>query len=236
VAQGKGNEAGAQETGLEDSEASTNAEDDNEERLCVKTHYETLGVSTTASPAEIKRSYRRKAEKAHPDKGGDHSQMAELNRAYKTLIDPNRRLLYDRTGQDQEQPLESRSTTLVMRAFTEGLSNDVPDVLAHARQWLDNAVKQIQSQIAQTKQQRDGLKARRDKITKKKGLNAFHAIIDQQLPMMDQHIAKLGDELRVHKAAISELQQYKSSEKVEQVMTVYLTGFTGASTGTTSGW
>lgn len=65
-----------------------------------RSHYEVLGVEKDADPAKVKRAYRRRAEKAHPDKGGSDEEMAEVNQAYEVLSDPDRRLLYDRTGKD----------------------------------------------------------------------------------------------------------------------------------------
>lgn len=59
------------------------------------THYGTLGVDRTATPAEIKTAYRAKASEHHPDRGGDHETMAALTVAYDTLGDEDRREAYD---------------------------------------------------------------------------------------------------------------------------------------------
>jgi len=59
------------------------------------THYETLGVAESASPEEIKKAYRRLASKHHPDKGGDNAQFQNIQVAYDTLSDPERRQRYD---------------------------------------------------------------------------------------------------------------------------------------------
>ena len=62
------------------------------------THYEVLGVSTSASAAEIKRAYRTQARRHHPDvAGADDAVMRALNQAWATLGDPARRQAYDRT-------------------------------------------------------------------------------------------------------------------------------------------
>jgi curved DNA-binding protein len=59
------------------------------------THYATLGVSETANQEEIKRAYRKLASQHHPDKGGDTKRFQEIQTAYNTLSDANRRQQYD---------------------------------------------------------------------------------------------------------------------------------------------
>jgi hypothetical protein len=63
--------------------------------------YRVLGVGRTADANEIKSAYRRLARKYHPDVNADPSaasEFARLTEAYQTLIDPQRRAYYDRTG------------------------------------------------------------------------------------------------------------------------------------------
>lgn len=57
--------------------------------------YDVLGVSKTASADEIKKAYRRLASKHHPDKGGDTAKFQEIQTAYDTLSDENKRRNYD---------------------------------------------------------------------------------------------------------------------------------------------
>jgi len=59
------------------------------------THYETLGVSESANPDEIKKAYRKLASQHHPDKGGDTKKFQEIQTAYDTLQDPAKREQYD---------------------------------------------------------------------------------------------------------------------------------------------
>jgi DnaJ-class molecular chaperone len=58
-------------------------------------HYETLGVSETASQEEIKKAYRKLATKHHPDKGGDTATFQKIAAAYETVGDQNKRAQYD---------------------------------------------------------------------------------------------------------------------------------------------
>ena len=70
--------------------------------------YGNLEVPNTASPAEIKRAYRRKAKTAHPDTpGGSSEKFQKLTRAYLVLSDPARRSKYDATGDIDEQTVDN---------------------------------------------------------------------------------------------------------------------------------
>lgn len=59
-------------------------------------YYETLNVSSDATPEEIKKSYRKLVKEHHPDKtGGDDSKFKQISEAYETLSDPVKREQYD---------------------------------------------------------------------------------------------------------------------------------------------
>lgn len=66
-------------------------------------HYDTLGISKTASPEEIKKAYRKLASQHHPDKGGDTAKFQELEEAYRVLSDPQQRAQYDAGGTNGPQ-------------------------------------------------------------------------------------------------------------------------------------
>lgn len=63
-----------------------------------KDYYSVLGVSKTASQAEIKKAFRGLAHKHHPDKGGDVNKFKELNEAYQILGNDQKRKQYDQFG------------------------------------------------------------------------------------------------------------------------------------------
>ena len=64
--------------------------------------YETLGVSKTATDAELKSAFRKAAMQCHPDRHpGDkqaEARFKELNEAYQHLSDAQKRAAYDRYG------------------------------------------------------------------------------------------------------------------------------------------
>ncbi|KAF8321811.1 hypothetical protein DL93DRAFT_2093755 [Clavulina sp. PMI_390] len=61
--------------------------------------YDLLDVQPTADDAELKKAYRKKALRLHPDKGGDPELFKEVTHAYEVLSDSQKRSVYDRMGE-----------------------------------------------------------------------------------------------------------------------------------------
>src|SRR5690606_19661751 len=68
--------------------------------------YDVPGVPRTASDAEIKKAFRKRAKAHHPDRNRDDpkskDKFAELNAAYEILGDPQKRAQFDRGEIDAE--------------------------------------------------------------------------------------------------------------------------------------
>jgi DnaJ-class molecular chaperone len=62
-------------------------------------YYEVLEIDRNASADDIKKAFRKKAVKLHPDKdGGDETKFKELNEAYEVLGNESKKKAYDQYG------------------------------------------------------------------------------------------------------------------------------------------
>lgn len=74
-----------------------------------KDYYKVLGVNRNVDEKKLKSAYRKLALKWHPDKHKDESKdeattkFTEISQAYEILSDPEKRRIYDQTGQDPGQ-------------------------------------------------------------------------------------------------------------------------------------
>ena len=79
--------------------------------MTYKDYYRVLGVDRTATPADIKKAYRKLAVRYHPDKTKEdkaaEEKFKDINEANEVLSDPEKRKKYDQFGEDWKQYQES---------------------------------------------------------------------------------------------------------------------------------
>ena len=81
--------------------------------LCGEDYYKLLGISRQASKVDVRKAFKKLALKYHPDKNKDKSdwaktQFAKIANAYETLMDEEKRKIYDRHGEEGVQEHEQR--------------------------------------------------------------------------------------------------------------------------------
>jgi curved DNA-binding protein CbpA len=102
----------------------------------MENYYSILGVSSTATPAEIKNAYMKLARQYHPDRFIDEEEkrkanehFAKITAAYRVLSDEKMRIEYDKSLEKGMKPQEQIQETQAKNAFTraiEFLKNNDP--------------------------------------------------------------------------------------------------------------
>jgi curved DNA-binding protein len=85
-------------------------------------YYADLNVNKDASAKEIKKAFRKLAQKHHPDRGGKEADFKKINEAYETLGDTNKKIQYDQQRQFQQGGFQPRH-----HAGPPGFSQTSPD-------------------------------------------------------------------------------------------------------------
>ena len=129
--------------------------------------YDKLEVPKNADASTIKKAYRKKAQKAHPDKsGGSEKEFQEVKKAYEVLIDPARRERYDQNGDERAQPpLENQAVTNFATLMINIISraNKYTKVIEEARREISkerNSKKSVIQQVQRAIDQRMEVAAR----------------------------------------------------------------------------
>lgn len=182
--------------------------------------YTELGLDPAASPGEIKKAYRRKAAKHHPDKGGKEEEFHRINNAYKLLSDPAKRARYDETGDagmadEWDRIVEKEFADLILMI----LESDPPDVALNARQAL--AAKQDQLATAKRKSERELDKIRRQVGRVKLIASGSDPILDAlrfEETRIREHIRTIGADTKLYAAVALQLERYEFQKKqIEEI-------------------
>lgn len=87
-------------------------------------YYSTLGVNRRASAEEIKKAYKKMAMQHHPDRGGDERKFKEIEEAYRTLSDPQKKQMLD-MGMDPNRSQSHRQDSPFEFHFGTGNMDDI---------------------------------------------------------------------------------------------------------------
>jgi DnaJ-class molecular chaperone len=177
-------------------------------------HYETLGVARDAKPEEIKKAYRKRAKNAHPDRnGGADAAMSAINVAYEILMDPKRRLNYDRTGTDGNyQDIQAQARGNLAGRFVAWLNNEAKTqgMIEEIRFGLEQEIGQLsegKKVLARIVKQSRGKLARLK--FKGKGVDPLRIMLEYHLTGLEKQSEQAQDKLDVLTAMRTLLEEYE---------------------------
>lgn len=134
--------------------------------------YEALGVAKNATADAIKRAYRKKAHKAHPDKGGSEEAFHPIQKAYEVLSDPQRRAQYDQNGSTDQQDNSTQMLSQIAALMLQILDKedaDYTDVMAIMRKTIGGAKAQAHNAILEMNAKVAKRRKAAKRFSKKKG-------------------------------------------------------------------
>lgn len=155
-----------------------------------KNLYKTLGINKKANKNDIKKAYRDKAKKHHPDRNGNSSAFIEINKAHSILIDDKKRRLYDETGQTGENiksKIAGAAHDRLCKIFLEIIDKKgeeifQTDIIDIIEKNISNFIKQCKSIISKTKKEEKHLKKIKKRIKYRgKGINLFITILEDKI-------------------------------------------------------
>jgi len=154
--------------------------------MIAKTLYEILGVPVDATDVQIKRAFRKRAKKMHPDHGGDAEKFREINHAYEVLSDPARRQRYDETGQSEDPkgpPPDQKLLVILSSAICEIVGRNPLgcNVVQCARDLLKAKIRALKNSSEQHRQSARTLRGIAENVIRDgDGENVVSAVLDSQ--------------------------------------------------------
>ena len=115
-------------------------------------YYEDLGVDKDTPIEEIKKAYKTKSRKTHPDLGGNRDEFDKVKTAYEVLSVPIKKTRYDKGEEPDLPPIDELARTQLMQMFLSlvggcdvkhmDIVTDMKDNIQRSKMNLSNAKKQ----------------------------------------------------------------------------------------------
>jgi curved DNA-binding protein CbpA len=157
--------------------------------------YDILGVESGATPEQIKKAYRKLAMKHHPDKGGDHETMQQVQKAYDILSDEDRRAKYDAHGTVDGPSLRQRVEAMLPSLIQDVLGDyeaEAVDLVSACNKVLRHTMDQANGLLGNHREKRRKLLSAQHRTKAKQGkVNVLAAAMAHMVQQHDREIEKL---------------------------------------------
>ncbi len=112
--------------------------------------YETLGVPKDATADTIKKAYRKKAQKKHPDRGGTEEEFKDLSTAYRMVSTPENRARYDACGDSAIPDVYAKARSLVIQSIIQFIEAGHSNYLLEATKAFQLGIQKFNGDIKAT--------------------------------------------------------------------------------------
>ena len=194
----------------------------------MKSLYDILGVDNNSSPKDIKKAYKKKAKRMHPDVGGEKDEFVDLHQAYLVLSDPTRKDEYDKTGQTKQINIEEQARMEIGKFFIEilGKINEFNSI--NIIKYMDKRIDETNNtakQMRDTKEKIAVLEKTMKRFEKKKMArlfksNIFKEIISENIKQLRCRINEEKKRDKVFNYMKKILSEYKDNVKQENYSSI----------------
>ena len=172
-------------------------------------HYDALGVPRNADTATIRKAYKKKASKHHPDKGGKPEDMAAVNRAHDVLTDETLRVQYDQTGDDRPgRGLEQFVRACLMEFFNQAVDSAVVDIVGTVRRNMTQVIHNSDQSLATLQVNIERLNKKRGRVVSKGATNVYAELMNAKIGELEAAHLSGTQKLNVVKASLEALDDY----------------------------
>ena len=175
--------------------------------------YIELDVPVDASLETIKQRYRTLAQMYHPDKGGDEDIFKHIKLAYEILSDPDRRKLYDITGETTTSNTKDEAVAKIVQILLHVVPNfnvDQDDLILIAEMETRTMLKLVFKDIEVTEKNIVNLEKVSKKIRiKTEGENLLNSFVLNQILQRRQELVTFQHRIKVCNLMLEILKDYE---------------------------
>lgn len=174
--------------------------------------YDEIGVNPDADTSQIKKAYRKKAKRVHPDHGGNEDEFNKLNRAFLVLSNPETRSKYDKTGDETLQEpdnFQQKIMIIISSALEQILTNMANrgrdpcenDIVSEMRQKIKEEIQKGETHIANCNTLMNKTKKLQGRFKVNKGNNFLEQMIAAKITNIELTINNSQREIEPLKEA-----------------------------------
>ena len=181
-----------------------------------KSLYDILGIKKNASKEEIKKAYRNKAKKLHPDRNPDKdtsNEMSKISRAYEILSDPVKRLNYDKFGEteDGENPVEMNAIKILSELYFDIILSErkIKNISDYITERINAKLLRISEDQEKLKNKIEYLNKTRKRILKSPKVDYLNLQYEEIIGAVNAELQNLNLQEEYHKRSKEILEEYE---------------------------